>query len=124
MPPQRFRSGHVVTDPVGVPAAQRGEPGVEPVRGGTDPADPDIGWQQPGQPARDDRRRVQPRRQRQVGVRHLAPGVDSGVGPAGDGAAAPGVGAQHLAQRVLQHLLDGALARLAGRTRKAAAVVA
>ena len=43
VPPQRFRPGDIVTDPVGVPAAQRGEPGVEPVRGDTDPADPDIG---------------------------------------------------------------------------------
>src|ERR1019366_9980041 len=63
---QWVRPGQVVTDAVGVPAAQRGEAGVEPVRGRADPGGPDVGGEEPGQPAQGDRRYIEPCRRRQV----------------------------------------------------------
>ena len=51
VPAQRIGRGRVVADPVGVAPPERGEPGVEPVRGGADRPHPDVGRQQPGQRA-------------------------------------------------------------------------
>ena len=51
VPAQRVGRRRIVAHPVGVAAPQRGEPGVEPVRGGADRPHPDVGRQLPGQPA-------------------------------------------------------------------------
>ena len=50
VPPQRVSMRRVVTDPVGVAARQRGEPGVKAVGGGLDGPDPDVAWQHPAEP--------------------------------------------------------------------------
>jgi hypothetical protein len=50
VPAQRVGVGRVVADPVGVAAPERGEAGVEPLRGGRDPMHPDVRRQRPCQP--------------------------------------------------------------------------
>ena len=92
-------SSRVVRDPVGVAAPERGEAGVEAGRGGGHPAYPDVGVEEPVQPAP---QRLVRRLRRAPGrgvvalaghveVHHLAARVHAGVG-------APGADHPHLGQ--------------------------
>ncbi len=93
---QRIGGRQVVAYPIGVTPPERGEPGVEAVRGAPDRAHPDVGRQQPGEPAGDVGAGRRPGGRRHVQVGHLAACVNPGVGPG-----------------LLDHLLDGPQARLA-----------
>ena len=79
---QRVDGRGVVGDPVGVPAPDRREAGVEPVGGGDHAAYADVGGQETVEPAA---QVVDVRLDVDVGVGDLTAGVHAGVGAAGAG---------------------------------------
>src|SRR5579875_1680318 len=85
VPAQRVGRRGIVAHPVPVPPPERGEPRVEPVRGGGDAARPDVGRQRPGQPPRRDARGGRPGGRGHVDVRDLPAGVHAGIGTPGHG---------------------------------------
>ena len=109
VPAQRIGMGRVVADPVGVAAPERGEAGVEPLRGGRDPMHPDVRRQRPCQPPQCGRAVLLPDRRRQVGVGHLPASVHPGVGPPGDGQPHRLGQAQHVPEDPGQLSLHGPL---------------
>ncbi len=123
VPGQRIRQFGVVADPVGVPAPDRGEPGVEPGRGGGEQVHAHVGRKQPGQPPGSGQACAGPAVCRDVGVCHLAARVDPGVGAAGHGQRRGFRQVQHAGEPVFQGLLYRPPAGLAGPAGKARAVV-
>jgi hypothetical protein len=119
-----------VDDAVGVPPPDRREAGVEAPGGRAHPAYAQVGGQDAVDPAGE---RLQRRVRRASGrrgdgvlvhvdVRHLPPGVDSGVRPARHGHPHPG-DPQRRRQGLLERALHGAQPGLGGPPREVGAVV-
>ena len=104
-PAQRVRRGEVVADPVGVPAPERGKPGVEALRRRRYPPHPDVRRQRPGEAPRHGAGPGRPRVLGQIRVRDLPPRVHPGVGPPGHGQPRRLAEPEHPPQRLREHAL-------------------